>query len=223
MIRLAGQDRSHDLEADIRRAARALRHGDPARDLTPEMRLLGYRETKTQAEYDAWLRRVLACGTGSETTDLPSQSRPSALAARWLRLQVLVRKITRGWLHGHRPPEADTPIGALSLRQATSEADYLERLVQLLRHRDHVDANPFVMPRKPGPLGALTARIRIFLWQVMRFQVERQNFRQNQINRMLAQTLAFQQAQHRQETEALRARLADVETRLAHRPEGPRP
>jgi len=223
MIRLAGQDRSHDLEEDIRRAARALRLGDPARDLTPELRLLGYRETRTQADYDAWLRRVLACGTGSEQADLPSQPRPNALAARWLRLRVLARKITRGWLHGHRPPRVDTPIGALSLRQAKSEADYLERLVHLLQHRDHVDANPFVMPRKPGLLGAVTARVRILLWQVMRFQVDRQNFRQNQVNRMLAQTLAFQQAQHRQETDALRERLADLEARLGPRPEGPPP
>jgi hypothetical protein len=70
------------------------------------------------------------------------------------------------------------------------------------------------MPRKPGFSGAVMARLRIFLWQLHRFLVDRIAFRQNHVNTMLTRALQFEHEQRLRETEALQKRVADLEARL---------
>lgn len=214
-ILISGQNQSEGLGEEVRRAGRILEFGDPAQAMTPEIRLLAWQQTGSQAEYEAWVKRLLQFSAGSEVVEMPSAIRPGRLGATFLRVRVLIRKLMKGWLHGQRPPDVSSDIGALSLRQATSESDYTERLIQLMKRRDNLDSFPFIMPRKPGFAGAVMARLRIFLWQLLRFVVDRIAFRQNHINTMLTRALEYEHEQRKRENEALTKRLAELEARLA--------
>ncbi len=210
-IVISGQDRTSDLGADIRQAGHTLQHGDLAQALTPAMRLLAWQQTRTQEEYQRWINRLRQL---CDKESVQSMRRPGRLEARLLRIRVLARKFIKGWIHGTRPPDVDSAIGALSLREATSESDFTHRLISLMKHRDNVDSSPFVMPRRPGKVGAVMARCRIELWRHLRFLVDRIAFRQNHINVMLTRALEFEHEQRLRETEALQKRVADLEARL---------
>ena len=210
-IIISGQDRTADMGGEIRRVAHVLQHGDFKQSLPPEMRLLAWQQTRTQAEFQQWIDRLRnVCGDES----VQSIPRPSWLAAKFLRIRVKARTFIKGWIHGTRPSDVGTSIGALTLREATSEADFTNRLISLMKYRDNVDSSPFVMPRRPGTVGAVMARIRIELWRHLRFLVDRIAFRQNHINVMLTRALEFEHEQRLRETEALQKRVADLEARL---------
>lgn len=213
-IIISGQDRSHDVGAEIRHAAHSLQHGDLTDKLSPEMRLLAWRQTSSQEEYQLWIQRLWNVRAQSDEAKAPFMQRPGPLSAAFLRIHVLVQKCIKGWVHGACPPDAGSPIGALSLRAATSEADFTNRLIQLMRYRDNVDSNPFLMPRSPGTAGAMMARLRMAVWRQLRFLVDRIAFRQNHVNTMLTRALQFEHEQRLRETEALQKRVADLEARL---------
>lgn len=213
-IVISGQDRTSDLGAELHRAGQHVAHGNPAEMLTPEVRLLAWRQTGNQAEYDVWIQRLLQFCLKDERVEAPRHPRPGHAGALLLRLQVLARKLLKGWLHGRRPPDISPVIGALTLGQATSEADFNERFIRLLKYRDNVDSSPFLMPRKRGFVGAVMARLRIFIWQLLRFLVDRIAFRQNHINTLLTRALEFEHEERRRETADLKKRVAELEARL---------
>ncbi len=92
---------------------------------------------------------------------------------------------------------------ALSLRDAKSEPEFLDRWTELVRRKSHVDVAKFDVPRKPGTAGAVIQSVRIFLWKLLRYQHDRIVSRQNFVNSQLAATLEFQ----RDEIRRLRERV----------------
>jgi hypothetical protein len=105
------------------------------------------------------------------------------------------------------PPE----ISALSLARAQSEAEYLDRLIGLIRCRNATDTLDFAIPRKAGAAGLFMARLKALLWKLLRYQHDRIAFRQNLINTQLTSALAFEVAQRRKETDDLKRRVAELE------------
>lgn len=86
------------------------------------------------------------------------------------------------------PPE----ISALRLREAQTEAEYLDMFTDLVRRRQHVDTRGFVIPRRGGAVGRLLWIIRALLWEALRYQHDRMAFRQNQVNSNLMALLEAQ-------------------------------
>jgi len=131
--------------------------------------------------------------------------------------QVLRRQaeiITRA--EAGRKPAGITPeISALALAQAKSDAGYLDQLVRLLRYRDAVDTLDFDIPRKPGVAGLFMARIKAFLWKLLRYQHDRIVFRQNMINGLHTSALEYEIALRQQAVADLDQRLKRLESQLA--------
>lgn len=73
-------------------------------------------------------------------------------------------------------------ISALRLREQKTEEQYLDALTDLVRRRNHIDTRGFLIPRRPGLVGALMQRVRKLLWQLLRYQHERMAYRQNLVN-----------------------------------------
>lgn len=121
---------------------------------------------------------------------------------------------------GPKPAHLPEAISALHLRSATSEAEYFDDLLRLLRYRDNVDTLPFEIPRKRGWRGALMTPFKKVLWKLLRYQHDRITDRQNLINHLYSSALEFQQRQHAQEIRDLQRRLAELEQRL---PASPKP
>ncbi len=120
-------------------------------------------------------------------------------------------QITANLPANQRPAVFAPEIGALSLRAAQSDADYLERLVGLLRCRSAYDTLDFDMPVRPGRVGRLMRPLRKMLWKLLRYQHDRIAFRQNMINGFLVGALEFEVAERRRETDELRQRLERLE------------
>lgn len=113
------------------------------------------------------------------------------------------------------PPEISPEIGALVLHKATSDADYLEQLIRLLRYRDAFDTHDFDIPRKPGLLGAVMARLKSVLWRLLRYQHDRIAFRQNLINSLFTNAIEFEALERKRGDHELRERLAKAEAALS--------
>ncbi|MCX6991986.1 MAG: hypothetical protein NT011_02465 [Kiritimatiellaeota bacterium] len=105
------------------------------------------------------------------------------------------------------PPE----ISALALARAQSEAEYLDRLIGLIRCRNAIDTLDFAIPRKPGATGLFMARLKALLWKLLRYQHDRVAFRQNLINTQLTSTLEFEFTQRQKETADLKRRVTELE------------
>lgn len=110
-----------------------------------------------------------------------------------------------------KPAEISSGISALALRHATSDADYLNELIRLLRYRHGVDTLDFKIPGRRGPRGWLMIRIKKALWKLLRYQHDRIAFRQNWINAMLFSTLEFEIAARRKEVAELSRQVAQLE------------
>lgn len=109
------------------------------------------------------------------------------------------------------PDEIAPEIGALSLREAASEADYQERLIRLLRYRDNVDTLPFDIPHRGGVRGRCLATLKSFLWKLLRYQHDRMSFRQNLINSLYTSAIEFEREQRMSEIARLEARIEAME------------
>lgn len=101
-------------------------------------------------------------------------------------------------------PEA---LRAERLRDARSEAEYLERYVALARQKAHVDNQAEAPPVRPGLRNRVQAILRRFLWRLLQPHFERLIFRQNAVNTQLIALIEFQQ----EEVRSLRERLARLE------------
>jgi len=111
----------------------------------------------------------------------------------------------------HQPARIPAGISVLTLREAASDADYLNELVRLLRYRDGVDTLPFHIPGRPGLGGRLMGRIKQALWKMFRYQHDRIAFRQNLINTQLTSALEFELMARQKETADLQRRVAALE------------
>lgn len=100
-------------------------------------------------------------------------------------------------------------LHALNLREARNEADFLDRYVALARRKAHVDTLRLDLPRRPGLKGALSWHLRRALWRLLRYQHDRNIFRQNGVNSNLVAALEFQH----EELRALRERVDRLEKR----------
>ncbi len=110
-----------------------------------------------------------------------------------------------------QPAKLPDSISALALRKATSDADYLNELIRLLRWRDGVDTLPFHIPCRPGLCGRLAVRIKEVFWKLLRYQHDRIAFRQNLINTQLTSALEFEIVQRQKEADELKQRVAELE------------
>ncbi|MGD9611943.1 MAG: hypothetical protein AB7V22_03490 [Kiritimatiellia bacterium] len=100
---------------------------------------------------------------------------------------------------------------ALSLRESSDGADYLRRLVGLLRLRHGLRTTDYYAPRAPGLRGRLSATLKKFLWKLLRYQHDRMAFQQNLVNELAIAALEFQQGHLDGELAELKARLAALE------------
>jgi hypothetical protein len=100
-------------------------------------------------------------------------------------------------------------LSARSLLDAATEEEYLDRFVALVRRKHHADTFRIDVPRRRGAAGAALARVRLFLWKLLRYQHDRMAFQQNLINSQLAAALEFE----RDEVRKLRSRVAELERR----------
>ncbi|MFH0953116.1 MAG: hypothetical protein V1873_02170 [Verrucomicrobiota bacterium] len=132
-------------------------------------------------------------------------------------IEAKIREGIRSRKSGAEPGEISPEIGALRLQEAKSETEYQELLLRLMRYRDNVDTLPFDIPRRPGFLGAIMARVRVFLWKLLRYQHDRVTSRQNLINSTLSGAIEFEHRLRKQELDELRKRVADLESRLGQR------
>jgi len=112
------------------------------------------------------------------------------------------------------PPKVSAEIGALALHKAVSDADYLSHFVRLLRYRDAFDTYDFDIPRKPGMVGSLMARIKKALWKLLRYQHDRIAFRQNLINGLFTSAVEFEMAERKRTDDELAGRLDKIEALL---------
>lgn len=112
------------------------------------------------------------------------------------------------------PLKVSVEIGALALHKAASDADYLNHFVRLLRYRDAFDTYDFDIPRKPGVVGSLMARIKKVLWKLLRYQHDRIAFRQNLINGLFTSAVEFEMAERKKTADKLGSRLDKAEALL---------
>ena len=101
------------------------------------------------------------------------------------------------------PPE----LLATSLRGCRDEREFLDRLLELVRRKSHVDTIRFDIPRKPGFVGSAMAAVRKFLWRALRYQHDRVIFRQNMVNSQFMNAIEF-------ERDLLRADVVRLEKRI---------
>ena len=112
------------------------------------------------------------------------------------------------------PPEISVEIGALALHKAASDADYLNHFVRLLSYRDAFDTYDFDIPRRPGVVGAMMARIKKVLWKLLRYQHDRIAFRQNLINSLFTNAVEFEMVERKRTDAELNSRLDKTESLL---------
>jgi hypothetical protein len=112
------------------------------------------------------------------------------------------------------PPKVSREIGARALHKAVSDADYLNHFVRLLRYRDAFDTYDFDIPRQPGVVGAMLARVKKVLWKLLRYQHDRIAFRQNLINGLFTNAIEFEMAERKRTDDELNRRLDKAESLL---------
>ena len=109
----------------------------------------------------------------------------------------------------HKPKPSLVAPDIMPLAQ--SEAEYLDQLIGLIRCRNAVDTLDFAIPRKSGVVGLCMARLKAFLWKLLRYQHDRIAFQQNLINIQLTSALEFELTQRQKETADLKRRVAELE------------
>ena len=102
---------------------------------------------------------------------------------------------------------------ATSLRGCRNESEFFDRLLKLIRRKNHVDTLRFIIQRKPGFAGSVWAAIRLKLWNLLRYQHDRVIFRQNMVNSQLTSAIEFEREMLRSEVRRLEKRIEQLESR----------
>ncbi len=139
------------------------------------------------------------------TSDLGAEIQQSAAARR----------------QGRVPEIITQELSALNLLKAESEHDYLRDYIRLLRYRDAFNTFDFDIPRKPGLVGLVMAKLKMFCWKFLRFQSDRIAFKQNLINGMLTNALECEMALRDREVAELKRRIAVLERDVLRSTETP--
>ncbi|MGQ9662598.1 MAG: hypothetical protein ACUVWX_09725 [Kiritimatiellia bacterium] len=105
----------------------------------------------------------------------------------------------------------DEQWSALSLRHCRSEAEFLDRLLDLMWSRAELNTRDFYIPRRRGVRGRLLAGIKRILWKLLRYQHDQMAFQQNTVNTQLTVALAFIRAEYRLKLFELERRLESLE------------
>ncbi len=108
--------------------------------------------------------------------------------------------------------EKQAPIAAL--RNASTEAEELDRWLALLRAHGAVRTDRFDVPGRPGVAGDLMRGVKRALWGVLRYQHERVAVQQNAVNSQILSALEAVCEEQRREGAALRGRIDALEARL---------
>jgi hypothetical protein len=106
---------------------------------------------------------------------------------------------------------------ALSLREAQTDAEYLDRFIRLLRIRPGLDTADFEIPRKPGLKGEFSAWVKKYLWKGLRYQHDRMAIQQNVINELVASLAEFEATSRRADVAALEKRVAELEAKAGRK------
>lgn len=109
--------------------------------------------------------------------------------------------------------EVSAEDSVLSLRLAKNEADYLDRLMALMRSRAGTGNYDFHVPRKPGLVGNLGALLKRVLWKLLRYQHDRVAFQQNSVNTHLTAALELMRSEYEHKIEVLERKIAELEKR----------
>ncbi len=110
-----------------------------------------------------------------------------------------------------QPARIPADISALVLARSTSDTDYLEQYLRLIRHREAVGTFDFKIPRKAGLVGGCLAAFKALLWKLLRYQHDRMTFRQYLINNQLTSALLLEVAARRKDLSDLEQRVAELE------------
>ena len=116
--------------------------------------------------------------------------------------------------HPDAPEFLPMDYSALRLRDAGTEAEYLRRLLDLVRRRAELSTMPVPVPHGRGFLRTALARVRCFLWRLLRYQHDRMAFQQNIINTQITAALEFLRAEQTREIEELRGRVEELTRRI---------
>lgn len=208
-IIVANLDRTGDLGQSIRQAA-ANRMKDSG--LSPEAVLMSCGQARNPEEFREYIRRY---GQIAASAGVKEVAPLGPLARLRLRLRHARNRLVFGWENEARVRMSPGEISALRLAETESEARFQDRFIQLMRIREGVDTNPFRIPRAPGWRGSLAVRLKVFLWQLLRYQHDRITFRQNLINSSLGGALEFEHRLRSREIDELRRSVAGLESRLA--------
>jgi len=82
------------------------------------------------------------------------------------------------------------------------------KFLEMLRHKSQIDTQTFTVPRKPGLMGEIMAKVRKFLWKILRYQHDRMSTRQNRVNSWIISLVESR-------TETLQADMNQLQERLA--------
>lgn len=102
----------------------------------------------------------------------------------------------------------------LDLANAASESDYHDRQLAIHGMRTQLDLAELSPPQSTGVVGPVVGSLRKFLWRMTRFGLDWTVFHQNGINEQAARTLEHEVRLRKRENEALRERIAALESRL---------
>jgi len=102
----------------------------------------------------------------------------------------------------------------LSLRNAKSNAEYLDGYVNVVRKRQSVDPAHYSIPRAPGLKGTISYKMRMFLWRLLRYQHFWMASRQKDINAMHAEVLDFEHQERNRQIGELEARIEQLEAQI---------
>ena len=120
----------------------------------------------------------------------------------------------------------DAPVdqaeSVLRLREAGSEAEYLDKLEQVLWGRTGVSTCDFYVPHRRGMAGRCAAAVKRLAWKLLRYQHDRIAFQQNTVNTQLTVALELQRGEYRKRIAELEARIESLEAgrRAPGKPDG---
>lgn len=109
------------------------------------------------------------------------------------------------------------------LAEATSEADYQERLIAMLRENSAVDLSRIELPRTPGIRGLIGFWWQNLLWRLLRCQQAQVTLEHNAIHTLHAATLEFEHEYMRQRIDQLEQRVAQCEQQKKPRTQADKP
>jgi hypothetical protein len=141
--------------------------------------------------------------------DIAGQDRTAELVAR-IESEIAKHRPSSDWMAEF---ELRT---ATRLKSCQSEKAYLNEMMHLLQQKVHLVTRDFPIASRDTPASRLMARVKKFIWKLLRYQHDHMAGQQNHVNILLAHALAFEHEQRVQQEK----RLTDLESRAHQKPTG---